>query len=427
MALETNLNCYWWEEAPPRPAPPEQWVKNTDIAIVGCGFTGLSAALTLARSGRDVVILEKGLIGEGASTRNGGITSGNIRLSAEQLTKRFGPMRAREFFDEAVTARADLTRFITDEKIDCDYQPCGRLVGLTGKFSTEKIKQANDAFEKRYGIRPQFISKEQVTEYTSSTVYEGGIFRPDISGIHPAKLLHEMAKLALQAGVKIFSETPVLSIKNKKTKFILTTENSKVTALHVISATNGYTDRAQPWLKRRLVPVISEIIATERIGTNQVRALMPKLSMFGEAKQLGYYYRSSPDGQRILLGGRRMYKDKSKAKNRLHRGLSFIFPELKDVKIEAHWPGFVAFPFDQLPKLCVHEGIIYPTGFCGSGTVWARWLGQKAALMILGKDAKSAFNNLPMRTLPFYTGDPWFLPLAMTYYRLRDRLSVSTK
>ena len=101
--------------------------------------------------------------------------------------------------------------------------------------------------------------------------------------------------------------------------------------------------------------------------------------------------------------------------------------ELKDVKIEAHWPGFVAFPFDQLPKLCVHEGIIYPAGFCGSGTVWARWLGQKAALMILGKDAKSAFIDLPMRTLPFYTGDPWFLPLAMTYYRLRDRLSVSTK
>ena len=95
--------------------------------------------------------------------------------------------------------------------------------------------------------------------------------------------------------------------------------------------------------------------------------------------------------------------------------------------MDAHWQGFVAFPFDQLPKLVIRSGIIYPTGFCGSGTVWARWLGQKAALMILGRDGESVFSNLPLRTMPFYTGDPWFMPLAMSYYKLRDSLSASTK
>ena len=122
-----------------------------------------------------------------------------------------------------------------------------------------------------------------------------------------------------------------------------------------------------------------------------------------------------------------MHKQESFAKQRLHDGLAGIFPELKDTKIDSYWRGFVAFPFDQLPKLAVHKGIIYPSGFCGSGTVWARWLGQKAAFMILGEAAESAFKNLPMMTLPLYSGDPWFLPLAMSYYRLRDRLSVSTK
>ena len=108
MNTNQDFNCYWWQERPPRPAPPAEWQKHADIAIIGCGFTGLSAGLTLARAGRNVVILEKGLIGEGASTRNGGITSGNIRLSATQLKKRFGAERAQQFFDEAVAARADL-------------------------------------------------------------------------------------------------------------------------------------------------------------------------------------------------------------------------------------------------------------------------------------------------------------------------------
>lgn len=427
MIAEPNTNCYWWDEAPPCQAPSAPWQTDSDIVVIGCGFAGLSAALTLARAGRDVVILEKGLIGEGASTRNGGITSGNIRLSEEQLTKRFGAARAQAFTDESVAARADLAQFISDNHIDCDYQPSGRLVGLLASFSADKLKRQCDDFEQRYGISAKLLSKGEMTDYTSSSAYHGGIYRPDIGGIHPAKLLQEMARLALGAGVKIYSETPVLRIDKLKTSFVLHTDNGTITAQHLISATNAYTDHAQPWLKRRLVPVISEIIATEKLGTNRVRALMPKLTMFGESKQLGYYYRPSPDGERILLGGRRMHKDDQTAKQRLQEGLSSIFPELTDVKIDAYWRGFVAFPFDQLPKLSVHDGIIYPCGFCGSGTVWARWLGQKAALTILGDKAGSVFDNLPMKTLPFYSGEPWFLPLAMYYYSMRDKLSVSTK
>lgn len=427
MSTESSFACFWWQERPPQSAPPTTWQPHADIAIVGCGFTGLSAALTLARSGRHVVILEKGLIGDGASTRNGGITSGNIRLSAEQLKKRFGAERAQQFFDEAVTARADLARFIHDENIDCDFQPVGRVVSLTGQFSADKIKRDNEAFQTRYGISPSFIEKHEMADYTESSIYEGGILRPDIGGIHPAKLLHEMVRLALDAGVKIFAETPVLQVKRRQSDFVVLTDKGAVEAQHVISATNAYTDKAQPWLQRRLVPVISEMIATEKIGRNRVQSLMPKLTMFGESKQLGYYYRPSPDGERILLGGRRGHKDTEKAKFQLHQALARIFPALGDTTIDAHWQGFVAFPFDQLPKLVVRDGVIYPTGFCGSGTVWARWLGQKAALMILGEEGNSVFSNLPMHTLPFYTGDPWFMPLAMTYYRLRDRLSASTK
>ena len=181
------------------------------------------------------------------------------------------------------------------------------------------------------------------------------------------------------------------------------------------------------------MPVISEIIVTEKLGANFVKSLMPKLSMFGEDKEVGFYYRPTPDGERILLGGRRMDKQDAIAQMRLHEGLAGIFPELGEAKIDHYWAGNVVFPFDQLPKLAVHDGIIYPTGFCGSGTVWAHWLGRKAAAIILGKDnaaqtddpasPASNFATLPMRTIPFYSGDPWFMPLAMAYYRMRDKLA----
>ena len=427
MSSETRSICYWWQERPPTPAPPNAWQDHAEIMIVGCGFTGLSAALTLARAGKRVVILEKGLIGEGASTRNGGITSGNIRLSSNQLKRRFGTEKAQQFSDEAVLARADLTRFIADEKIQCDFQPVGRVVGLMGQFSVDRIKRDSAAFQARYNIEPIFVEKNDMAEYTSSSLYGGGILRPDIGGIHPAKLLHEMKRLALETGVILFSETNVLEIKRARSDFLVLTNRGQVRAQHVISATNAYTDGAQPWLRRRLVPVISEMIATEKIGRNRVQSLMPRLTMFGESKQLGYYYRPSPDAERILLGGRRAHNNRDRARRFLQDALVNIFPNLDDVSVDAHWQGFVAFPFDQLPKLVVRNGIIYPTGFCGSGTVWARWLGQKAALMILGKDGESVFSNLPLRTMPFYTGEPWFMPLAMSYYKLRDRISASTK
>ena len=180
-------------------------------------------------------------------------------------------------------------------------------------------------------------------------------------------------------------------------------------------------------MRRRLVPVISEMIATEELGQNRVRSLMPSMSMYSESLQLGHYFRPSPDGKRILLGGRRLDQNPSKARERLKKGLTSIFPDLKDCKITHHWFGFVAFPFDQLPKLAVHEGVIYPAGYCGSGTVWARWLGQKAAQMVLGDLTGTVFTEQPFRTMPFYSGEPWFLPLAMRFYELQDRFAATTK
>lgn len=419
---------YWWEATPPASVPASDIPQQAEIVIIGAGFTGLSAAITLARAGKDVVVFEKGKIGEAASARNGGITSGNLRYSHAQLSKKFGPAKADAIEAESFAARADLHDFVSTEKIDCDYQDSGRMVGLYNTDSEDSIKAELDRIEARYGIKGHYIPPSALSDYTASKHYKAGLFREDIGGIHPGKLLHEMMRLAIEAGAQIHTQTAVTSMIRKGADFIITADNHQLTAEHVIVATNAYTDNALPWLKRRLVPVISEIIVTEQLGKNQVRALMPKLSMFGETRRIGYYYRPTPDGNRILLGGRRLTHTDNASKALLHRGLATLFPELDDAKIDHYWSGFVGFPFDQTPKLAVHDGVIYPCGYCGSGTVWARWMGQKAALMILGKDTDSAFAHMTMRSMPFYFGgfdsdSPWFAKLAISYYRIRDMIS----
>ena len=432
---------YWWDAAPPVDAPPAEWQKSVDVVIIGSGFTGFGAAIPLARAGLRVLIVEKNKIGSGASTRNGGITSGNLRYSFDQLFKKFGPEKAAKFFLEAQAARQDLLSFIIEENIDCDLQRCGRFVGATQPRTLVAMQREADNLSKITGVVPVIYDKSGLADQIESDKYCGGVWRNDISGIHPAKLLAGMHKVAIAAGVYIFTDVAVSSVRRIEARadvcFIVDTSKGQINAGHVITATNAYTDPSMPWLRRRLVPVISEMIATEEIGENYLRSLMPSKSMYSESLQLGYYFRPSPDGKRILLGGRRMDSDSSAAAERLRAGLVSIFPNLADCAVSHHWFGFVAFPFDQLPKLTVHDGVIYPAGYCGSGTVWARWLGQKAAQMVLddmagahsfsSRSADTVFAGIPFRSMPFYSGEPWFLPLAMRFYRVKDQLAGLNK
>ena len=425
--MEVNDKPFWWEAKAPIKSPETSWTDHVDVVVIGCGFTGLGSAIPLARAGHSVVILEKNNLGEGAAARNGGITSGNLRPSNKDLVRRFGLEKAKQFQVEAIAARQDLYDFIEQEKLDCDFNLVGRFLGIPDKTSLDELKRDADQFYKNFGIQTLVSDTKGVSDYIDSPKYKSGTFRPDIGGIHPSKLLHEMIRVAVRDKVKIFSQTAGENIKRVGQSFKIQTHRGTVTAEHLIVATNAYTGKELPWLRRRLIPVVSEIIATEELGENFVSHLMPKKTMFGESLELGHYYRPSPDGKRILLGGRRLSSNIIESRERLKAGLLGILPQLKDTKVSHHWFGNVAFPFDQLPKIAIHDGVIYPAGFCGSGTVWARWLGQKAAGMILAENAETVFSDQKFWTLPFYKGDPWFLPLAMNYYKLRDKLSSPNK
>jgi glycine/D-amino acid oxidase-like deaminating enzyme len=206
--------------------------------------------------------------------------------------------------------------------------------------------------------------------------------------------------------------------------FEIATARGKVRARHVIVGTNGYTDAADRWLRRRLVPVRSRIIATAPLSNNLMSELMPRGVMVAETRKLHYYYRPSPDGTRILFGGRVAISetDPRISAPRLHAAMVRVFPELRSAKVTHSWMGSVAFTFDSLPHIGVQDGVHYAMGYCGNGVPLSTHFGFRLAHMILGNpEGRSVFQDQTFQTRPLYAGKPWFLAPSILYYKFKDR------
>ena len=208
--LNTSADPYWWIAAPPRDFHIDSLPTAADVVIIGGGYTGFGAAIPLARAGLDIVLLERDQIGSGASTRNGGITSGNLRVSFDELAKRFGVEKAKAFYLEGKAARADLFEFINAEKIDCDLQRCGRVVGALRQEPLDGMKREAENLNQLLNISAVVYDHTNLPNYIDTSRYCGGMLRNDIGGIHPAKLLSGMCKIAREASVKISTQTQEL-------------------------------------------------------------------------------------------------------------------------------------------------------------------------------------------------------------------------
>jgi glycine/D-amino acid oxidase-like deaminating enzyme len=419
---------YWWEAAPVTPLPPQPLAKKLDVAVVGAGYAGLSAGLVLAREGRSVAAFDGMNPGEGASSRNGGITSGTIRPDYATNARRFGEDKAMAIEAEGKTAREFLYHFIETEKLDCDFGLVGLFKGAIGYEQYEEMARGAEKLARRLKIQSYPVPYAEQRYYVGTDFYRGGTVRMDIGGLHPAKFHAELLRIALASGLKVHSQTPVTGIERGAGGFRVTTSAGTVEARQVLVCTNGYTDAASPFLHRRLVPVRSRIIATEELAPEVMARLMPKLMMMGENRHLGFYYRPSPDGRRILLGGRDSSRvgDPAAPTLRLRRGLAELFPELENVSLSHSWFGNVAMNRDMLPRIFEQDGVLYATGFCGSGVVWAPWIGMRAAHKLMGhkEQARTAFDFRPPAAVPLYRGNPWFVPAIIQGYRLQDLIAI---
>lgn len=419
---------YWWEDAPVEPLPEKPLEQAADVAIVGAGYTGLSAALVLVRAGRSVAVFDRQHPGEGASSRNGGITSGNIRPDAATLARKFGNERAIAIEAEGKLARQHLYDLIAGEGIECDLHSVGRFTGAMGGEDYESLARNAEHLQRTLGIETFAVPQAEQRAYIGSDYFRGGVVRTDIGGLHPAKFISELLRLALAAGVTVHADTAVENIEQDANGHVVTTARGQLRARQVLICTNGYADGVDPWLRRRIVPVRSRMIATEELPGDLMAELTPRHMMMGDTRTLGFYFRPSPDGKRILFGGRdgTRLDDPTKPVAHLRQNMLAIYPQLDQAAITHTWYGLVAMQRDMIPRIFEQKGRVYATGFCGSGVVWAPWIGRKAAQKLLGNanEASSAFDFQPPAAIPLYNGTPWFMPFFMAQYRLQDRIKM---
>jgi glycine/D-amino acid oxidase-like deaminating enzyme len=428
--LASNLKAtpYWWEghDLPAHPStgsPPER----AEVVVIGSGFTGLSAALTLARAGRQVVILDAEQPGFGCSTRNGGQVGPRFGPSFAELGRAYGEDKARRLKRENHAAYDYLTDLIGTEGIDCDFKTTGHLLCAHAPDRYEPAVRAAETEQREFGIEAHAVPKAEQHREVGSDAFHGAVLFPGGGALDPMKYHQGLLARVLAAGATLFTGQRVTGVERDGKGFSVKLAGRSIAAGDVVLATNGYTKDTTPWWQRRLIPIGSYIIATEELDPALMARICPKGRMLHETRKVVYYYRPSPDNRRILFGGRVALSetDARVSGPRLHAAMVRVWPELRDVKVTHSWMGFVAFTFDHLPHVGVQDGVHYAMGYCGNGVPRSTFYGHKAALKILGHpDGASEMDQLDFQTRPLYYGRPWFLAPSIAYYKLKDRLAA---
>lgn len=268
---------------------------------------------------------------------------------------------------------------------------------------------------------PQHEQRQEI----ASDFYRGGLAIERSGKLHPALYHRGLLDAARRAGATVTAQTRVESVVRNGNQFLITTSAGVVRAREVAFCTNGATDKAMPALRRRIIPVASHIIATEPLDPSLAESLFPNKRTISETKRVLCYYRLSPDGTRLIFGGRARFTASGALTTApiLHGFMTERLPQLANVKITHVWTGNVAFTFDFVPHMGMIEGMHYAMGCNGSGVAMMSYLGNAIARKILsGGNRVCPFDTESFPTRPGYFGVPWFLPIIGAYYKTRDRL-----
>lgn len=422
-----TLAPYWWDDVPRPQLPAAPLPATVDVAVVGAGYTGLHAALQTARGGRSTLVFDAEDAGWGCSTRNGGQISTSIKPVFDQLARRHGAQRAFDILKEGQNSLAWIADFVRSEAIDCDFAQVGR-------FHAAHNAAQYDALAKRIATQPKglevdafMVPREQQRKELGTDRYWGGAVYAQHCSVHPARYHQGLLERVLSAGGQVTARCPVQAIRRQGDRFVLGTPRGEVTARDVVIATNGYTGSLTPWMRRRVIPIGSYMIATEPLPRALMDQLFPTNRIVSDTRKVVYYYRVSPDRSRVLFGGRVSHQetDPRVSGPRLHADMVQLFPQLQDVRISHSWCGFVAYTFDELMHLGKHDGMYYAMGYCGAGVGTSSYFGMRVGQQVLGlAQGKTALDELAFQTRPLYTGNPWFLAPSVAYYRWRDRQPV---
>jgi glycine/D-amino acid oxidase-like deaminating enzyme len=406
---------------------------KVDVAIVGGGFCGLSAARVLAQRGVRVALLEAESLGWGASCRNGGMVLTGMKLPVPTLIKRYGREVVQRMYAASLESIDLVERIVQEEGIACDFSRCGHLEVACKQAHFDDYTASSARIKSEFNHELRIIPKNALQSEIGSQIYFGGMVDETSAGVNPARYVHGLAKAAQRHGACLFDRTRVTEVSSQSNgangSFRVQTTRGTITAKEVLLASGAYTTEATPSLRKKVIPIGSYIIATEVLPDALAAEVSPRNRMIYDSKHFLYYYRLTPDN-RMLFGGRAAFFPESESTVResaelLRQGMIEVYPQLRDTKVEYVWGGTLDFAMDVMPHSGKIDGMYFALGFAGHGVAAATWMGAKLAGVVCGDPDDNPFSRIafPGAPLGLRSGNTWALPLAGAYYKLLDWLA----
>jgi glycine/D-amino acid oxidase-like deaminating enzyme len=415
---------YWWDEAPRPPAESSPLPTQADVVVVGSGYTGLSACLTLLQAGRQVLVLDSENLGAGASSRNAGSMGRTFRHNFSDLAKTRGVDFAIRVYREVHGAFEFAYNRIESENINCHLARRGRFTAFIGPAQYDEAARELELRQKHVPGQDYMVARDAQRQEIGFGDYFGGIVIPDVASIHPGLYQLGLLSRVKEAGGKAIGGTPVLNISRDGNEFTIVTKRGTVKARDVIVATNGYTGGLIRYLQRRVFPFPAYMMATEPLGEECIKRLLPTLRVFQEKAENPFFLRPSPDLTRLVGGGRAgtIVTSLPRFAKTLHRLLVARIPALASVRFSHLWTGKCSGTFSIFPGIGVHDGVHYAMGYCFAGISMGTYLGHKIGLRVAGKpEAATVFDNIEFETRFWHQGHPWFVPFAAELMLRQDR------
>jgi glycine/D-amino acid oxidase-like deaminating enzyme len=428
-----KLDAYWTDSVPAFVPAARDLPPRVDVAVVGGGFSGLSAALALARRGATVAVLEAGeRVASEASGRNGGHVNNGLAVDYAEAAARHGRERAAAWYrayDEAVDTVA---RLVQQEGIACDFSRTGKLKLATRPAQLDALRRSVERLHADgVDTDTEILDAATVRAEVQSERFHGGMLYKRSGQMHMGRFANGLAAAAERQGAGIFTGTCVQRLErlNGHAHRLHTTRGT-VAADQVLLATGatrhgGY--RSFGWLRRRIVPIGSFIVVTEPLGAERAAALLAARRTYTTVANIHHYFRLTAD-HRLVFGGRARFAISSPQQDAasgevLRAGLLETFPQLAGVRLDYCWGGLVDMTQDRLPHAGERDGLYYTMGYSGHGTQMSVLMGQRMAALMGGDLAANPWSDRAWPAIPGHVGPPWFLPAVGLYYRLKDSLA----
>jgi glycine/D-amino acid oxidase-like deaminating enzyme len=421
-----KLMSYWLDTAPrfigAQTEPPDG---DIDVAVVGAGFTGLSAAIALAKKGARVAVLEAGLVGNAASGRNGGMCNNGFAQDYHGLSTTLGTDRANMLYRAFDAGVSKVESLIAEEGIDCDFKRVGKLKLAAKPEHYDKLARSQALLARECDPDTYMVTRAELRDEIGSDRYYGGLVFAKSAGMHVGRYGQGLAVAAAKRGVQIYENAPVMGLKRLSgAEHQVQTSTGSVRARQVLLATGTSAVGPLAWFRRRIVPVGAFIIVTEPLSVEVLDRLTPRRRMTTDTKNFVNYFRVTPDN-RLLFGGRARFaatnaKSDMKSGAILQKSLVEVFPELADTRIDYCWGGMVDMTRDRLPRAGERNGLFYSMGYSGHGTHMSTYMGAIMAEVMDGRADLNPWRDFDWPAIPGHFGKPWFLPLVGAYYRFQD-------